>query len=100
VANPPLTALARISKGSYTVLGPLPVCNMLLAYGMDVIFCHKKGGPKVAENRATDRHICYPKCNHRVTISWPMADAYARIAERILPIGQDIQSYLKISIKR
>jgi hypothetical protein len=29
-----------------------------------------------------------------------MADVKARIAERNIPIGQDIQRYLKISIKR
>jgi hypothetical protein len=65
--------------------------------GWAVIFCHKKGGPKVAENRATDRRICCPKCTTGRTISWSMADVYARITERILPIGQDIQSYLKRS---
>jgi hypothetical protein len=60
----------------------------------------QKGDTKVAENRATDQRICCPKCTTGCTISWPMADVNARIAESILPIGQDIQSYLKISIKR
>jgi hypothetical protein len=61
-----------------------------------VIFSHKwvqkwqkteqPTGIFVAQNVTTGR-----------TISWPMADVNARIAERILPIGQNIQTYLKRS---
>jgi len=59
-----------------------------------VIFCHEKAinkrqkteqptGPVVAQNVTIER-----------TISWPMADVNARIAERNIPIVQDMQSYL------
>ena len=78
--------------GSYTVFGPMHVCNALLIYGLGCDAVTNKGGPKVAENKQPTGTFVAQNVTIERTISWPMADVNARDAEINLPIGQDTRS--------